>query len=146
MGVSVDPEPGAHLRSDGDPVPAGVYRVVGRNEASVTLLEVGDEAGSRVHTGRVERVARGALPELEPTDPPATGFDIAGVVDAVYFSVRAIPSNLAGRPGQVLLGVALVLAPVLGSGVVPGLSAGVAEAMELVGALLLGAAAAGVPK
>jgi len=97
-----EPEVGDHYRAGEDaPVSPGHYRVVGVHGDTVTLLHVGDAAGVREHTGRVESVDRRALPGLGPAEAPG------GVLDDVT---------------------------------------GALEAANLLGALLLRAAAAGLPR
>jgi hypothetical protein len=150
-----NPEPGVHVRVDptangvataDEPtsdLEPGVYRVVGRGDGSVTLLLVGDPDGERTHTGRIDRVTRTTFDRLDPVEPPESS-TLRTIGVGVSHSVRAVPSNLRTRPGQVALAVALLLAPVLGP---PELVAPtVLEIAELAGAALLGAAAAGLPR
>jgi hypothetical protein len=137
-----DPRPYDHYRAaNGDPLPAGTYRVVGTGDG-VTLLYVADDGGRRAHTGRIERVDRETLAELTPVEGPDGG---ANPVTAVVYSVRAIPGNLAARPLQVGLGVVLFALATLGPGrAAP--SPVVFEAAELLAALAVGSAAAGLPR
>lgn len=51
------PTDGAVTESD-EPIPDGIYRVVGTPDGSVTLLRVGDAAGDREVTGTIVRVGR----------------------------------------------------------------------------------------
>ena len=147
-GRTPDPEPGDHYRANGDgPVRTGDYRVVGRDADAVTLLHVGDDEGHRRHTGRVESVDRDGLEDLETTEAPQSGAlaGAAGVAEALWLSVRMVPGNLRKRPRQVLLGAVLLAVAVVGPAalVAPPL---VLEVASLVGALLVGAAAAGLPR
>jgi len=136
------PQPYDHYRAaNGDPLPAGTYRVVGTTDG-VALLYVADDGGRRAHVGRIERVDRETLAELTPVEGPADGADL---VPALYYSVRAVPGNLAARPVQVTLAVALFAFSVLGPGAlsVPPLAFEVAEVLA---ALAVGTAAAGLPR
>jgi hypothetical protein len=141
-GTPPDPSPYDHYRAaNGDPLPAGTYRVVGTSDG-VTLLYVADDGGRRAHTGRLERVDRETLAELTPVEGPADG---SNPVTAVVYSLRAIPGNLAARPVQVALAVALFAFSVVGPGTVslPPLAF---EAAEVLAALAVGTAAAGLPR
>lgn len=55
-----------------------------------------------------------------------------------------MPGNLRARPGQTALALALLVVPALEPMAPIGVAGWLFEAMELVGALLLGAAAAGL--
>ncbi|MFC7228861.1 hypothetical protein N0B31_15735 [Salinirubellus salinus] len=137
-----DPQPYDHYRAaDGGPLPAGTYRVVGTRDG-VTLLYVTDDGGRRVHAGRLERVDRATLADLTPVEGPDDDADIG---TALYYSARAVPGNLVARPVQVTLAVALFALSVVGPGVVslPPLAF---EAAEVLAALALGTAAAGLPR
>ncbi len=65
-----------HFRAGPDaPTPAGVYRVVGTDAGTVTLLRVADGAGRREHSGTVEHVDRETLAEaFERAENPDAGF------------------------------------------------------------------------
>lgn len=140
--MSDDPAMYDHYRADAeDPIPAGTYRVVGRPDR-VTLLHVVDREGRRTHRGQLERVDRETLADLTPVEGPEDGKDLG---TALYYSARAVPKNLLARPGQTLLGTALVLAVVFGPNTLPAAPELLWEGMNLLGALVLGAAAAGIP-
>ena len=148
-GRASDPDPGDHYRANGDgPVPTGTYRVVGQDTEGVTLLHVGDGEGERRHTGRIESVERARLDDLETAEAPEpTPLDgLTGILEAFWFSARAVPGNLRDRPGQFLLGAALLVAAAVGPAFVPGVSAGVLTVANLLGAVLVGTAAAGLPR
>jgi len=147
-GPESEPSSGDHYRANGEgSLPPGYYRVVGRNGECVTLLHVGDKEGRRRHTGRVESVDRSDLAALDAAEAPASsaGAGVASVVEALWLSLRMVPGNLRDRPAQVLLAVVLLGGAALGPAFVaaPPL---VFEAADLLGALLLGAAAAGIPR
>lgn len=97
---TVDGEPpavGDHLAvPDDGPHPAGVYRVVGYGDGSVTLLHVADRDGRRRHTGRL--VAAESLAGVERTTPPT---DDGGVTDELRdagWQIRAFLAELRRRP------------------------------------------------
>jgi len=148
-GRASDPDPGDHYRANGDgPVPTGTYRVVGRDSEGVTLLHVGDGEGERRHTGRIESVERAHLGDLETAEKPEPSpiDGLTDILEAFWFSARAVPGNLRDRPGQSLLGAALLVAAAFGPAFVPGLPGGVLAVANLLGAVLVGAAAAGLPR
>jgi hypothetical protein len=71
---------------------------------------------------------------------------LTGILEAFWFSARAVPGNLRDRPGQFLLGAALLVAAAFGPAFVPAVPAGVLTVANLLGAVLVGAAAAGLPR
>jgi hypothetical protein len=147
-GRASDPDPGDHYRANGDgPFPTGYYRVVGRDADEVLLLHVGDAEDRRRHTGRVESVDRSRLAALQSAEPPGstTLAGTAGVVEALWLSVRTIPANLRERPGQLLLGAVLLVAAAVGPAILT-FPPVLFVAANLLGALLVGAAAAGLPR
>lgn len=96
------PGPLDHYSADADaPVDAGVYRVVGTDEESVTLLRVAED-GRRVNSGVVVQVPRTDLDALASTGNPDTGLG----------RLRQAPKTLAARP--LLSGVALLFVAVGG--------------------------------
>ena len=143
-----DPDPGDHYRADADaPVPEGYYRVVGRDADRATLLHVGDGEGRRRHTGRVESVARSDLPALETAEAPGGGAraGVGNAVQGLWLSARAVPANLRERPVRLLLAVAL-LAVAAADPASPTVPPVAVRAANLLGAVLLGTAAAGLPR
>jgi hypothetical protein len=70
-----------HYRADGNALPEGVYRVVGIDEETVTLLALTDGSGRRTHSGRVLQVDRATLASLEPASNPDDGFRLSEVLD-----------------------------------------------------------------
>jgi len=70
-----------HYRATSDvSVPNGVYRVVGVEGTAVTLLQVTDERGRRIHSGTVEHVDREALAErFVSAENPDAGFSLSEV-------------------------------------------------------------------
>lgn len=127
-----------HLRpTDGD-VPDGVYRVVGTDEESVTLLRVGDADGTRVHTGEVRTVTREALDAFETAANPDGSRSVAaallGVPAHLYWTLRAFARQLAASPLPAAVAIALVLAGAFGAGSLPLSETGL-DALVVAGAL-----------
>jgi hypothetical protein len=95
-------DPYEHYRAGEDaPVEPGVYRVVGEEDATVTLLRVAAD-GRRVHDGVVVHRDRTDLDALDP----------AGNPDAGLGRLRQVPENLTAHP----LVAAGALAAVAGGG------------------------------
>ena len=72
------------------PIPAGVYRVVGRPGDSVTLLLVADEDGHRRATGRIETVETETVGSLGPAENPDRGFDPANLLEGIVLQFKAL--------------------------------------------------------
>jgi len=111
-----DPTVSDHLRpvDDGDvAVDPGVYRVVGTDGASVTLLRVGDAEGRRVHTGETATVDRDALGGFRPADDPdgnrSAAAAITGALEGFAWQVRTFGRGLAARPLASLGAVVLLV-------------------------------------
>lgn len=139
-------ETGTHYRAGAEaPVPAGVYRVVGLEEGRVALLRVADDEGARVHTGAVERVDADALAALEPADAPATSL-VATLASGLLAGFRQVPRNVRARPVQSGLGAALVVVAAVGPSAIQGVPAAAFVVANVLGAVLVGAAAAGIPR
>lgn len=97
---ALDPAVYDHLQpveDSGAPVQPGVYRVVGTGE-SVTLLQVGDADGRRVHTGHVVSVDRDDLAAFERADNPDGSRPITGMFDDLGWQLRAFARGLRARP------------------------------------------------
>lgn len=107
-----------HLRPTDGTVPDGVYRVVGTDDASVTLLRVGDADARRVNTGEVHRVARDDLDGFERAENPdgnrAGGAMLVGAVEVLYWSVHAFGRQLLRKPLPTTAALALVVGGTLG--------------------------------
>jgi hypothetical protein len=103
--------------------PAGVYRVVGTREQSVTLLRVGDSDGTRIVTGEVVTVDRDDLAGFEPADEPERDRSVAesvvAAVEHVYWSLRAFGQQLARHPLASTVTLAVVAVAFVGESVLP---------------------------
>ena len=128
----------------GNTLSPGVYRVVGADADGVTLLEVADASGRRVHTGRVERVSRSALDGLEAVDSPdPSGPFVAAMSRAggLALTLRVAPRRMARRPAQTALGVVLFAADLVGPTVLPAVPESLLTVAGVCGVFLLTAAA-----
>ena len=122
----------------------GAYRVVGTDTDRVTLLEVADASGERVHTGRVEHVPRAALDGFERVDSPdpSGAFAVArNRLGGLALTARFAPRRMARRPVQTALGLVLFAADLAGPSVVPDAPESLLTAAGVCGVLLLTAAA-----
>lgn len=59
-----------HLRPTSDTVPDGIYRVVGTDQETLTLLRVADADGIRRSTGTLLQVDRADIEDFEAADNP----------------------------------------------------------------------------
>lgn len=91
----------------------GVYRVVGTDESSVTLLRVGDADGFRVNTGHVVTVDRTALTTFDSAENPDGTRPLSGkargFVTSLVWNLRAFVAGLRDRPFAALVAIALVV-------------------------------------
>jgi hypothetical protein len=112
-----------HLRATGTDHRDGVYRVVGTDTDSVTLLLVGDSDGTRIVTGDIVTVARGQLDGFEPAEKPAEGRSLParlrGMGEHLYWSLRTFVGQLARHPVPAAVALAIAAVGVLGEGIVP---------------------------
>ena len=84
------PQPYDHYRAgSSDPIPAGVYRVVGTGE-EIALLRVGDSEGLRVRTGEVVTVSRDTVGQFEDAPNPDAGFSVTDILSPVRTWATAI--------------------------------------------------------
>lgn len=127
MGVSMSettpPEMYDHLRTTDAEHTPGVYRVVGTDEDTVTLLRVADAEGQRANTGAVVTVEREALSGFEPADNPdgnrPLGARVSAAATNTVWSFRAFGRSLAANPLPSALALALMAVGTFGEGVVP---------------------------
>ena len=121
-------------------VPDGVYRVVGTDEDSVTLLVVGDAAGHRVHTGEVVTVALETLTGFEPAENPDANRSLTTRViaqlDGLRWSLWLLWRSIRSRPLPGTTAITLLLIGAFGEGIVP-VSESVLTGLFLLGTLLL---------
>lgn len=103
-----------HLRPTTAEYPAGVYRVVGTAEGSVTLLQVGDADGRRINTGELVTVERDSLDGFEPAENPDGNRTPAGWIRAnlsrSYWAFRSYVSELLAHPIPSALAIAVLVA------------------------------------
>lgn len=127
-----------HVRAVDTDLPAGIYRVVGTREDSVTLLRVGDSDGTRVVTGDVVTVDRDDVAALESADPPewdrSVAESVTAAVEHVYWSLRAFGQQLGRHPLASAVTLAVVAVGLAGDAVLPFPDA-VFSALAIVGGL-----------
>jgi len=127
-----------HYRPTTGEYPDGIYRVVGTDEESVTLVRVGDVSGRRINSGDLLAVDRAALETFEPADNPdgnrSLGVALTGLAKTLYWTVRAFSEQLAAKPFRALLSIGLVLGGSLGDGLA-GLPDSVGTGLVVAGAL-----------
>jgi len=91
----------------------GVYRVVGLDERTVTLLRVGDADGRRVNVGEVGVVDRDALASFEPADNPdgnrPLGEKARRFAETLVWNLRAFVAGLRAHPVLAVAALALVV-------------------------------------
>lgn len=109
----------AHFEATGAEIPAGIYRVVGRGEASVTLLRVGDPAERRVHTGETVTVDFETFDALRPCPNPdgnrPPGEVLTSKFEAGYWSLRVFARQLTAHPLPAAIAALLVLGGTFGN-------------------------------
>lgn len=112
------PEPYDHLKPVDIDVPDGIYRVVGRDEETVTLLRVADEDKQRVHTGEVLSVDHAEFDGFAPTENPDGNRPPRDVLTAKlemgYWSIRAFVQQLAANPLLTIVAFTLVIMGIFG--------------------------------
>ena len=108
----MDPAVYDHLRSSDPDDDDSVYRVVGTDADSVTLLRVSDADGRRANTGEVVTVSRDTLDTFEPVENPDGNRSVAATVrsaaSAGYWALRS------GGP-LMIAGVVLAVVGTLGN-------------------------------
>lgn len=113
MSAISDPAVFDHVRPTAGPYEDGIYRVVGTDDGSVTLLRVGDADGRRVNTGAIVTVEAAQLERFEPAENPdgnrGPGESLLRVPAALYWSVRAAIDGLLRRPVSAAVAVAVLL-------------------------------------
>jgi len=98
--------------------PDGVYRVVGTDGETVTLLRVGDADGRRVNSGEIVTVRSSELAECPTAENPdgnrPFGKTVTSNLKMTYWSLRAFIQQLAAHPIPSALAIALVVIGVVG--------------------------------
>ncbi|WP_226481650.1 hypothetical protein [Natrinema amylolyticum] len=129
-----------HVRPTDGGYPAGIYRVVGTGDDTVTLLRVGDADGRRVNTGEIATVEEADLAAFEPADNPdgnrPLGATVRSELEMLYWRFRAFGQQLAARPFPTAVAAALVAVGYTGDSIGP-LSEPVASVALFVGAVAL---------
>jgi len=98
--------------------PDGVYRVVGTDDDTVTVLRVADADGRRVNSGEIVTVRSDELAEHPEVENPDGNRPIREAVtsslEMTYWSLRVFLQQLAVHPIPSALAVALVAIGVVG--------------------------------
>lgn len=117
-----EPRPYTHVEATTADLPEGIYRVVGRDEETVTLLHVADATERRIHTGTVVTVSRDAFDRFPPASNPdgnrPARAGLASNLATSYWSLRAFARELASNWLATALVVALLCAGTVGDRVV----------------------------
>lgn len=112
-----------HIEPTSNAHPPGVYRVVGTDPETVTLLRVGDADGRRVHAGEVQVLALAALDEFEPAANPdgnrPPGERLASIARDSYWAVRAFGRQLTDRPLPAAVALLSIAVGTVGEGRIP---------------------------
>ncbi|ADQ68265.1 hypothetical protein C499_14870 [Halogeometricum borinquense DSM 11551] len=107
-----------HYRADDAAVSDGVYRVVGTDDETVTLLRVADADRRRSNTGEIVTIHRDRLDGFVSAENPdgnrPVGAAVASQLRMVYWSVRAFVRQLAAHPLPAAVAGAFVLVGALG--------------------------------
>ncbi|MFB6103258.1 MAG: hypothetical protein ABEJ73_11935 [Haloplanus sp.] len=132
------PEPYDHVTLTDTGHPDGIYRVVGTNDGTVTLLHVADGDGCRINTGELVTVSADEFERVDPAGIPTVdrsfGGTAVGALGRGYGSLRAFGAQLAAHPLPSSVAAFLVVVGVGGDrlGSVPDLALG---GLILVGSL-----------
>ncbi|MFC6727902.1 hypothetical protein ACFQDG_04520 [Natronoarchaeum mannanilyticum] len=98
--------------------PDGVYRVVGTDDGTVTLLRVADADGQRVNSGEIVTVRSDELAECPEAKNPdgnrPLGEKVTSNLMMTFWSLRAFAQQLVVHPIPSVLAVALVAIGVVG--------------------------------
>lgn len=102
-----------HVRPTTSDYPDGIYRVVGTNGETVTMLRVGDDDGQRVSTGELITVTEDDLDAFDwaanPDGNRPLGTKLKLQVEMVYWSLRVFVQQLLAHPVPAAIGIATVL-------------------------------------
>jgi hypothetical protein len=102
---------------------AGIYRVVGTTDDTVTLLHVADADGRRIHSGRIVSVSHDTYQQLPTASNPDGGGSITDLLASLpatgYWAVRGSARQLSASPLRTLLAVAAVAVGAVGPRALP---------------------------
>lgn len=134
------PNPYDHVKPVNADLSDGIYRVVGSDEGTVSLLRVADANGRRIHTGEVVTVPRDEFAAFTPAENPdgnrSLGTAFVSTLEMVYWSIRAFVQQLASNPLPTTVAIALVLIGLFGDRIIS-LPAVVFTGLVLLGSLSL---------
>mgnify|MGYP000241766883 CR=1 FL=1 len=117
------PNPYEHFKPANVDVSDGIYRVVGSDEETVTLLRVADANERRIHTGEVVTVSfdefTGFIPAENPDGNRPLGATLTSHLEMGYWSIRVFLQQLASKPILATVAVTLVIVGVFGDQILP---------------------------
>ena len=112
-----------HVELQDSDHPDGVYRVVGTTDETVTLLQVADADGQRVHSGDTIAMPTAAYESLPAATNPDERGSIAATLRSVptdtYWTRRAVGRRYAEQPLLTAILVAIPAIVAVGEGVLP---------------------------
>jgi len=118
--------------------PDGIYRVVGADDETVTLLQVADADGRRVNSGEIVTLRSGELAECPDAENPdgnrPLGETIASNLKMIVWSLRVFVRQLAAHPIPAGIAITLVVIGMVGEEFVQ-LPSAAQSALILVGSL-----------
>lgn len=101
----------------------GIYRVVGVDDSTVTLLRVGESDGRRTNTGEVITVDIKVIENSEVSENPDGNPRASGVLWSVpktaYWSAIAFIKEASSHPIRASVGIAFLAVGYFGEGTLP---------------------------
>lgn len=112
------PDPHEQFKPVNFDVSDGIYCVVGRDEATVTLLRIADANGRRIHTGDLVTVSLDEFTGFTPAENPdgnrPPGATLISHIEIGYWSLRVFVQQLASNPIPATVAMILVIVGVFG--------------------------------
>jgi len=112
-----------HFRPEKEDYPDGIYRVVGTNEGTATLVQVADADSVRVNTGRIITVAYDELNDFELAENPDGNRPlrtrITSKFQMAYWSFRVFIQQLVAHPLPSAIALTTLLAGRFGEPILP---------------------------
>jgi hypothetical protein len=119
----VSPNQYGHFKPVEVDVSNGIYRVVGSDEETVTLLPVADANERRIHTGEVVTVSLGEFAGFTPIENPdgnrSLGATLRSHLEMGYWSFRVFLQQLASKPMSATVAILLVIVGTFGNQILP---------------------------
>ncbi|WP_255152917.1 hypothetical protein [Halorarius halobius] len=112
------PDPHEHFKPVNVDISDGIYRVVGSDEGTVTLLRVADANERRIHTGEVVTVSLDEFTGFTPAENPdgnrPLGATLTSHLEMGYWSIRVFLQQLASNLIPATIAMTLVIVGVFG--------------------------------